>query len=57
MKTIKVKYPTFKGNFTDSVLKNRNMIGEFPLFKKGKNTITLSGAVTELTVIANSRWL
>jgi predicted phage tail component-like protein len=43
--------------YLGTVLKNRNMIGEFPLFKKGKNTITLSGAVTELTVIANSRWL
>jgi predicted phage tail component-like protein len=43
--------------YLGSVLKNRNMIGEFPIFKKGKNTITLSGAVTELTVTANSRWL
>jgi predicted phage tail component-like protein len=40
-----------------SVLKNRNMIGEFPIFKKGKNSITVTGAVTELNVIANSRWL
>lgn len=40
-----------------NVLKNRNMIGEFPIFKKGKNSITLSGAVAELNVIANSRWL
>ena len=43
--------------YLGSVLKNRNMIGEFPIFKKGKNVITLSGAVTELTVTANSRWL
>jgi predicted phage tail component-like protein len=43
--------------YLGTVLKNRNMTGEFPIFKKGKNTITLSGAVTELTVIANSRWL
>jgi phage-related protein len=43
--------------YLGSVLKNRNMIGEFPIFKKGKNQITLSGAVTELNVIANSRWL
>ena len=28
MKKIKVKYPTFKGNFTESVLKNRNMTKE-----------------------------
>lgn len=43
--------------YLGTVLKNRNMIGEFPIFKKGKNQITLSGAVTELTVTANSRWL
>lgn len=43
--------------YLGSVLKNRNMIGEFPIFKRGKNTITLTGAVTELSVIANSRWL
>lgn len=47
------KQDAYLGTF----LKNRNMIGEFPIFKKGKNQITLSGAVTELTVIANSRWL
>ncbi len=43
--------------YLGTVLKNRNMIGEFPIFKKGKNQITLTGAVTELNVIANSRWL
>lgn len=43
--------------YLGNVLKNRNMIGDFPIFKKGKNSITLSGAVTELTVTANSRWL
>lgn len=43
--------------YLGTVLKNRNMIGEFPILKQGKNQITLSGAVTELTVTANSRWL
>lgn len=43
--------------YLETVLKNRNMIGDFPIFKKGRNNITLTGAVTELTVIANSRWL
>ena len=43
--------------YLGTVLKNRNMIGEFPIFEKGRNQITLIGAVTELTVIANSRWL
>lgn len=43
--------------YLGNVLKNRNMIGEFPIFQKGRNNITLTGAVTELTVYANSRWL
>lgn len=43
--------------YVGGVLKNRNMVGEFPIFQKGKNNITLTGAVTELTVYANSRWL
>ena len=43
--------------YLGNVLKNRNMVGEFPIFKRGRNTIILNGAVTELSVIANSRWL
>ena len=43
--------------YLGNVLKNRNMIGEFPIFKSGKNNITFTGNVTELYVIANSRWL
>ncbi len=43
--------------YVGSTLKNRNMIGEFPIFKRGKNNITVTGNVTEITVIANSRWL
>ena len=43
--------------YLGEVLKNRNMIGDFPIFKKGRNSITVTGAVTELTVTANSRWL
>lgn len=38
-------------------LKNRNMTGEFPIFKSGKNNITLVGNVTEINITANSRWL
>ena len=43
--------------YVGSILKNRNMVGEFPVFKSGKNNITVTGNVTEITVIANSRWL
>ena len=43
--------------YLGSILKNRNMSGEFPIFRSGKNNITLVGNVTELNIIANSRWL
>ena len=43
--------------YLGSVLKNRNMTGEFPIFKSGKNNITWSGNVVEINIIANSRWL
>ena len=43
--------------YLGNVLKNRNMVGDFPIFKKGRNSITVEGSVTEVTVIANSRWL
>ena len=38
-------------------LKNRNMTGEFPTLKVGKNNITWSGAITSIEVTPNSRWL
>ena len=43
--------------YLGTVLKNRNMIGEFPTFKSGKNKITLTGNITEIYIIANSRWI
>lgn len=43
--------------YLGSVLKNRNMIGEFPILKSGNNEITWSGNLTEIYLIANSRWL
>lgn len=43
--------------YVGSVLKNRNMVGEFPIFKKGRNVITWTGNITEFNIIANSRWL
>ena len=43
--------------YLGNVLKNRNMVGDFPIFKKGRNSITVEGTVTEVMVTANSRWL
>lgn len=43
--------------YFENVLKNRNMTGEFPIFRSGRNNITIVGNVTELNIIANSRWL
>ena len=38
-------------------LKNRNMIGEFPVFEKGNNVITWSGTVESIQIKKYSRWL
>lgn len=41
--------------YLGTVLKNRNMTGEFPILNVGNNTITCTNA--QITVLANSRWL
>ena len=38
-------------------LKNRNMIGEFPVFEKGNNVLSWSGTVESVSVKHYSRWL
>lgn len=43
--------------YTGSILKNRNMTGEFPTLKVGKNNITWSGTILKIEVVPNSRWL
>lgn len=43
--------------YLGNVLKNRNMIGEFPIFEKGSNTISWSGTVESVTVKRYSRWV
>jgi predicted phage tail component-like protein len=43
--------------YLGTVLKNRNMTGEFPTLKSGRNKINLTGNITEIYLIANSRWL
>lgn len=40
-----------------NTLKNRHMIGEFPIFEKGINAITWSGAVESIRITKYSRWL
>ena len=41
--------------YLEGVLKNRNMIGEFPILNVGENTIECENA--QITILANSRWL
>lgn len=43
--------------YLGTILKNRNMTGEFPTFKSGRNKINLTGNITEIYLMANSRWL
>ena len=43
--------------YLGNTLKNRYMIGDFPILKKGENTITWSGAVEHIQVEKYSRWL
>lgn len=37
--------------------RNRVMIGKFPTFKPGENTITFTGNVTNVKTLVRSRWL
>lgn len=43
--------------YLGTTLKNRNMIGEFPIFEKGNNIITWSGTVESIRIKRYSRWL
>lgn len=43
--------------YLGNVLKNRNMIGEFPILSAGVNTISWNGNVTSITIDSKSRWL
>lgn len=38
-------------------LKNRTMVGDFPIFEKGANVISWSGTVTQVKIKRYSRWL
>lgn len=43
--------------YLGAILKNRNMNGEFPVLKSGKNIISWTGDISKIEVQANSRWL
>ena len=43
--------------YFDTVLKNRNMNGDFPIFQKGNNTLSWSGALESIRISKYSRWL
>ena len=43
--------------YLGTLLKNRNMTGDFPIFEKGHNAISWSGAVERISVRRYSRWL
>ena len=43
--------------YLGNVLKNRNMIGEFPIFQKGNNTLLCDGNVSSIKVKNYSRWV
>lgn len=41
----------------DSILKNRMMIGDFPILQAGENVITWSGNLTRIMIEPKSRWI
>lgn len=43
--------------YLDNTLKNRNMQGDFPILKCGENIIEWNGNLTNVEILANSRWL
>ena len=43
--------------YVGSVLKNRNMVGEFPLLNSGDNEISFTGNLTSVEIYARSRWI
>lgn len=43
--------------YVGNTLKNRSMNGDFPILKKGKNTITWTGTITKIEISNFSRWL
>lgn len=40
-----------------NALKNRNMVGDFPIFEKGNNEVAWTGTVERISIQHYSRWL
>lgn len=43
--------------YKDTVLKNSNMLGDFPMLTNGQNTISWTGTVIKVEITPNWRWL
>jgi predicted phage tail component-like protein len=43
--------------YLGNILKNRNMLGDFPILQKGENVISWSGTVETISIKRYSRWL
>lgn len=43
--------------YLGTYLKNRNMVGDFPIFEIGENTLTWEGVITSIKISSKSRWL
>ena len=43
--------------YCGDILKNRYMTGEFPIFEKGNNVVSWSGAIESIKIERYSRWL
>ena len=43
--------------YLGSILKNRNMTGEFPILKSGSNIVSWSGNITSIVIEPKSRWI
>ncbi|WP_242978495.1 hypothetical protein [Clostridium tetani] len=46
-----------KDAYKDEVLKNGDMIGEFPVLKVGENVVSFSGNVSKVEVWVNEVWV
>ena len=44
-------------SYKDTVLKNNDMSGDFPVFQAGKNVINWTGSVVKIELTTNWRWL
>ncbi len=43
--------------YLETVLKNRNMVGEFPIFEAGENQVFFDGDIKSIKISSYSRWI